>query len=66
MAYFPVFCDLTGREVLLVGGCRHILEKLQRLQPFQAKLRVICENPIPEVEAFAGMNLDRRPVREVD
>lgn len=66
MAYFPVFCDLTGREVLLVGGCRHILEKLQRLQPFQAKLRVICENPIPEVEAFAGMNLERRPFREED
>lgn len=66
MAYFPVFCDLNGREVLLYGGNRKILEKLDKLRSFGPKLKVICPEPDAEVAAFPGVILERRTFRPED
>lgn len=66
MAYFPIYCDLTGKEVLLIGGNRHIYEKLRRLEPFRANITVICEDFLPEVESYPGIRLERRGFREED
>lgn len=66
MAYFPVFCDLNGREVLLYGGNRHILEKLEKLRSFGPILKVICPEPDGEVAAFPGVILERRTFRPED
>lgn len=66
MAYFPICCDLTDKEVLLIGGNRHIYEKLQRLEPFGANLTVISEDFLPEIECFSGIRLERRSFREED
>lgn len=66
MADFPCFFDLTEKEVLLIGGDRQILEKLQRLQPFQAHLVVLCKTPMPEVATFPGAVLERRDWRQED
>ena len=66
MAYFPIFCDLTGKNVLVCGGNRHIYEKLQRLESFHPCITVLSENPLPEVENYLGICLERRPFREED
>ena len=66
MAYFPIFCDLTNKPVFVFGGNRHIYEKLQRLEPFGASVTVFCEAPLPEVECFPGIRLEKRSFREED
>lgn len=66
MPFFPVFCDLTERPVLICGGNRHIYEKLQRLEPFGARITVFCSDPVPEVEQYPGVRLERRSFRETD
>lgn len=55
MRYFPMFVDTEDREILVCGGGVHALEKLERLQSFGARMRVIAEEISPEVERFPGV-----------
>lgn len=41
MAHFPLYIDITGREVLLVGSGHHVAEKEAKLKPFGCVLRYI-------------------------
>lgn len=43
MRYFPVYLDLDGREVLIVGGGEKALQKLRLLTKTNARLRVVAE-----------------------
>lgn len=55
MAFFPIFTDLEGQTVLLVGSGRHIEEKIERLRPFGARLRRV-------EDGFRVEDLTPRPV----
>lgn len=64
MAYFPMFVNLKGKKVLIVGGGKVAHRKIKKLESFEPKIRVIapeiCEN-IRNVEKicrrFRGMDL---------
>ena len=60
MAYFPLFVDLTGRRVLVVGGGRVALRKVEKLLPYGAELIVAAPEFRPELETMAGVMLVRR------
>ena len=57
MPLFPFFMNIEGVTGLIVGKGKHAQEKIQRLEPFGPKLRVIpegefSENDLEEIPAF--------------
>lgn len=48
MALFPFFVDLEGKEGLIIGTGKHAQEKIQRLEPFRPRLRIIPEGEFSE------------------
>ena len=49
MEYYPVFLDLRGRPVLLVGGGRVAQEKVGRLLAAGARVTVVAPHLTPEI-----------------
>lgn len=65
MSMFPVFLDLRGRRVLLVGGGRVAASKLGGLLAAGAEVTVVA--PAIRFEfARPGVHLERRPFEERD
>lgn len=52
MGYYPIFVEMHGRAVLLVGGGHVALEKIGRLVASGARVTVIAPVLIDEVRAF--------------
>lgn len=52
MAHFPMFVDLTGKTVLILGGGKHAEEKIEKMWLFDCHLRCI------PTEAFTQEALD--------
>ena len=42
MAYFPMYIDLEGKKVIVVGGGKVALRKINSLLYFGAKIAVIA------------------------
>lgn len=55
MAHFPMFVDLTGRTVLIVGGGKHAAEKTAKMELFD------CELVHISTEDFTECLLERSP-----
>ena len=51
--YFPVYLDLNGRPVLIVGGGSVAIEKLNSLLPSGAVITVVSPTAGPEILAWA-------------
>lgn len=54
MAYFPMFVDLEGKKVLIVGGGGVALRKAEKLLPFGCEITVVAERIRPE---FSGLGV---------
>lgn len=67
--YYPVFLDLRGRRVVVIGGGEMGEEKVSRLLPYEAKVVVVSADVTDEV---AGLAVDgeiewiKRPYRQGD
>ena len=48
MALFPFFVNIKEKEGLIIGTGKHAQEKIERLKPFEPKLRVIPEGKFSE------------------
>lgn len=69
MRYFPIFFDLDGRDVLIVGGGEKALQKLRLLTKTSARLRVVADVISDDVTALAELptvRIDRRPLQASD
>lgn len=53
MKHYPVYLNLKGREVLLIGGGTIALQKLPALLEGEATLTVVAPEALPEIEQFA-------------
>jgi uroporphyrin-III C-methyltransferase/precorrin-2 dehydrogenase/sirohydrochlorin ferrochelatase len=53
LRYFPVYLDLDGREVLIVGGGEKALQKLRLLAKTNARLRVVAEEIGDDIVSLA-------------
>lgn len=60
MALFPLFIELSGRRVLIVGGGRLALHKAKMLSPYGAELTAVAPEFCTELEAIEGLTLTRR------
>ena len=61
----PLFLDLTGRSVLLVGGGSVAAAKLDQLLAAQADVRVVAPDVCKHIEE-AGVRVERRPFHPTD
>lgn len=66
MPYFPMFIELKDCPVLIVGGGKVALRKLQKLLPYGGSLTVVAPSILPEIEAFPHVKLRRRAFRAAD
>jgi uroporphyrin-III C-methyltransferase/precorrin-2 dehydrogenase/sirohydrochlorin ferrochelatase len=62
----PVFYDLTGRPVVVVGGSAGAAWKAELLAAAGADVTVFAEAPGEEMAALAGASLDSGSVRIVN
>lgn len=62
----PLFLDLTGRRVLLVGGGHVAAGKLQQLRMAGAAVRVVSPLVVAEIAAIPDLELVRRPFEAGD
>ncbi len=69
MRYFPLFADLDGADVLVVGGGEQAAQKVRLLCKTHARITVIAEAASAELHALHGrgaIGLRRRAFRESD
>jgi siroheme synthase-like protein len=65
--HYPVFLDLTGRRVLLVGGGKIALQKAIALAEAGARLTVVAPRVHPEMENVPGVvRILRRKFKPAD
>lgn len=57
MAYFPMFIELEGRRVLIVGGGKMALDKVRKLTDFGPSITVLAPEIRPEIAAIPGLAL---------
>ena len=62
----PLFLDLTGRNVLLVGGGSVAAGKLHQLVTAGAVVRVVSPLVVAEIAATDGVEIVRRPFQPSD
>lgn len=69
MRYFPIFVDLAGRDVLIVGGGEQALQKARLVLKSQARLIVIATEVVDAVQQLADTDslvLQRRDFTPAD
>lgn len=66
MPNFPMFVDLMGKRVVIVGGGAVALRKLQKLCPYGPTPLVIAPEILPEIRAMNQVKLRQRPFRAWD
>src|SRR5262245_33071148 len=53
MDYYPLFLDIRGRDVLVVGGGRIALEKITNLLKAGARITVVADRILPKITRFS-------------
>jgi uroporphyrin-III C-methyltransferase/precorrin-2 dehydrogenase/sirohydrochlorin ferrochelatase len=64
MNYFPVFFDLAGQKVLIVGGGEVALRKISLLERTGASITVVAPDVAPEIMARASTGQLKLIIRE--
>ena len=52
-SFFPMFIDLSGKKIAVVGGGKIALRRIRTLLQFGGKLTVVSPEALPELEALA-------------
>jgi precorrin-2 dehydrogenase/sirohydrochlorin ferrochelatase len=60
-SYYPIFVDLSGRTVAVVGGGEVALRKAEGLAAAGARVRVVAPDICDALAAVAGAELRREP-----
>jgi uroporphyrin-III C-methyltransferase/precorrin-2 dehydrogenase/sirohydrochlorin ferrochelatase len=66
VSYFPVFFDLTGQKVLVVGGGEVALRKISLLERTGALITVVAPEIAPELMARAASGTLKLAIREFE
>jgi len=69
--FFPLFVDIAGKSVLIVGGGKVALRRVRTLLQFDVHIHIIAENVHDELETLAGeyrgkVSVERRLFRGGD
>lgn len=56
MAYFPMFVDLKGKKIIVIGGGKVAYRKVTKLLPFEAEITVIAPDICFEIQELLNDN----------
>ncbi len=56
MAYFPMFVDLKGKKIIIIGGGKVAYRKVAKLLPFEAEITVIAPDICSEIQELLNNN----------
>ncbi len=56
MAYFPMFVDLKGKKIIVIGGGKVAYRKVTKLLPFEAEITVIAPDICSEIQNLSDDN----------
>lgn len=59
MAYFPFYIDIEGKRILIVGGGKVALRKLEKLLPFEPEISVIAPCVCEQIKNFNVSVIER-------
>lgn len=57
MAYFPMFVNLENKKVIVLGGGKTALRKINSLVKFDCKIAVIAPRICDEIKNISGINV---------
>lgn len=66
MPQFPLFVDLKGKPVLVVGGGPVALRKVKKLLPYGPRITVVAPACLPELTALPGVTVCPRAFHRRD
>ncbi len=66
MKYMPIFVDLQGRDILMIGGGRVALRRGRQYAEAGANLTVIAPEILAELEALPGVICHKRGAEAAD
>lgn len=66
MALFPMFVELSGKNVLIVGGGAVAMRKCEKLAPYGAALTAVSARFLPRFISLEGVKLLFRPFQPED
>ncbi len=58
MAYFPMFTDLEGKNVLIIGGGTVALRKCEKLKDYGARITVAAPEIMPELVKMSDAQIN--------
>ncbi len=64
--YFPLFVDLSGKKLLVVGAGRIAYRRIRTLLRFAPRVAVVAVGALPELEALPGVELLKKPYAPSD
>ncbi|NPA13248.1 MAG: bifunctional precorrin-2 dehydrogenase/sirohydrochlorin ferrochelatase [Aquificae bacterium] len=56
MALFPMFVNLKGKNVLIIGGGQVAFRKIEKILPFKPNLKVVAKGFSPQVKSYLEQN----------
>ena len=66
MPCFPMFVELKGKRLLVLGGGRVALRKVEKLRPFGGKITLVAPRVEPELAGMAAVRIREKPFRFTD
>ena len=66
MPDFPMFVNLKGKRILVLGGGKVAARKVKKLAPFGGRITVVAPQAQPELEAIPGVEIRRHGFRPAD
>jgi siroheme synthase-like protein len=57
MAYFPLFVNLENKKIIVLGGGKTALRKINSLMKFDCRLAVIAPKICDEIKAIEGISI---------
>ena len=64
MAYFPMFVDLDGKRILIVGGGKVALRKVEKLLPYGPGITVAAPELCDELSEMPGIGILKQAFRD--
>lgn len=64
MAYFPVFMDIAGQDILIVGGGTVALRKIEKLLLYEPQITLVAPSVDPMIRAHSEVYIFEREFEE--